>query len=220
MTDPYEVLGITRSASNDEIKKAYRKMSRIYHPDANIDNPDKDQAEEKFKQVQAAYKQIMDEREGKTSYGSAYSGGSWYQNVYGEQSASGESEEAAHLRAAANYINNGYYEQAMNVLENLSSRPAEWYFLHAMCHSAMGNQINALEDAETAVGMDPDNFQYQALLSRLQGGSSWYNTMSTGYGFNREAGNLSDCCCRCLAWSVFCNCCCGGSACPGIFLCC
>ena len=51
-------------------KKAYRKLSRKYHPDANINNPNKAQAEEKFKEVQQAYDQIMKEREYGSSYGS------------------------------------------------------------------------------------------------------------------------------------------------------
>ena len=74
MTDPYEVLGVSRGASDDEIKKAYRKLSRTYHPDANINNPNKDQAEAKFKEVQQAYQQIMHEREYGTtgSYGNGY----------------------------------------------------------------------------------------------------------------------------------------------------
>lgn len=63
MIDPYQVLGVSRSASDDEIKKAYRNLSRKYHPDANINNPNKDQAEEKFKQVQQAYDQIMKEKQ-------------------------------------------------------------------------------------------------------------------------------------------------------------
>ena len=60
MTDPYSVLGVDRNATEDEIKKAYRRLSRKYHPDANINNPHKDEAEAKFKEVQQAYKQIMD----------------------------------------------------------------------------------------------------------------------------------------------------------------
>ena len=63
MSDPYQILGVDQSASDEEIKKAYRKLSRQYHPDANINNPHKDEAEAKFKEVQQAYQQIMDERE-------------------------------------------------------------------------------------------------------------------------------------------------------------
>ena len=63
MTDPYQVLGVTRGASDEEIKKAYRTLSRKYHPDANVNNPNKDQAEERFKQVQQAYDQIMKEKQ-------------------------------------------------------------------------------------------------------------------------------------------------------------
>ena len=71
MTDPYEVLGLKRGASDEEIKKAYRTLSRKYHPDANINNPNAAQAEEKFKQVQAAYDQIMKEKDqGYSGYGS------------------------------------------------------------------------------------------------------------------------------------------------------
>ncbi len=63
MMDPYSILGVTPSASDEEIKKAYRTLSRKYHPDANINNPNKDAAEEKFKEIQAAYNRIMDERQ-------------------------------------------------------------------------------------------------------------------------------------------------------------
>ena len=70
MNDPYKVLGIDPSATDDEVKTAYRKLSRKYHPDANINNPNKDKAEEMFKLVGQAYDQIMNERK------SGYSGGS------------------------------------------------------------------------------------------------------------------------------------------------
>ena len=79
MLDPYSVLGVSRNATDEEIKKAYRKLSRKYHPDANINNPNKDQAEEKFKEVQQAYEQIMKERE----YGSSGNYGPYSQNGYG-----------------------------------------------------------------------------------------------------------------------------------------
>lgn len=76
MSDPYKVLGISRDATDDEVKQAYRKLSRKYHPDANINNPNKDKAEEMFKLVGQAYNQIMDER--KNGYGSSGYGGYGY----------------------------------------------------------------------------------------------------------------------------------------------
>ena len=82
--DPYQVLGVSRNATDEDIKKAYRKLSRKYHPDANVNNPNKAQAEEQFKRVQQAYKQVMDERNG-TSYQSG--SGSYSQGSYGHGSA-------------------------------------------------------------------------------------------------------------------------------------
>ena len=102
MTDPYSVLGISRGASTEEIKKAYRQLSRKYHPDANVNNPNKAQAEEKFKQVQEAYNQIIHEKEnGGSSYGS-YSGS--YGGSYGSGNSynSYSSSEDQRIVAAAN----------------------------------------------------------------------------------------------------------------------
>ena len=78
MRNPYEVLGVPQNASDEEIKKAYRKLSRKYHPDANINNPNKAQAEEKFKEIQQAYQQIMKEKE------QGYSGSASGQGGYGD----------------------------------------------------------------------------------------------------------------------------------------
>ena len=55
--DPYKVLGVDKKASQDEIKKAYRKLARQYHPDAN---PGDASAEERFKEVQGAYDVLSD----------------------------------------------------------------------------------------------------------------------------------------------------------------
>ena len=55
--DPYSVLGVDRKATADEIKKAYRKLARQYHPDRNPDDP---KAEERFKEIQSAYDIVGD----------------------------------------------------------------------------------------------------------------------------------------------------------------
>ena len=162
MFDPYSVLGVSRDASDDEIKKAYRKLSRKYHPDANINNPNKAQAEEKFKEVQQAYEQIMKEREygssgNYNSYGGFGGFGTQGQNTY-------QDEEAVRRQAAANYINSRHYKEAMNVLSSLQQRNGQWYYLSAMANMGLGNNVNALNDARSAVNMEPDNMQYQICL--------------------------------------------------------
>ena len=119
MLDPYSVLGVSRDASMDEIKKAYRKLSRKYHPDANINNPNKEQAEEMFKQVQQAYDQIVREREQGTSQNSWYGG---YQSG-GYQTQ--DDQRSMEMRAAANYINAGHYREALNVLERMPEKNGE-----------------------------------------------------------------------------------------------
>ena len=222
MSDPYSILGIDRNATDEEVKKAYRKLSRQYHPDANINNPNKDEAEAKFKEVQQAYQQIMDEREkGYTSgYGSNNSSG--YGDYgpfggfgsYGYGSAgnsggtSGMSEEDAHLNAAANYIRSGHYKEALNVLDGISQHSAKWYFYSASANSGLGNNVTALEHAKEAVRLDPQNLQYQMLVQRLEGGGSWYQTRQSMYGY---PGAFDSSCCMklCLA-NLMCNLCCGG----------
>lgn len=94
MRDPYQVLGVSRDASDEEIKKAYRALSRKYHPDANVNNPNKDAAEEKFKEIQQAYQRIMDEKQngGRSGYGSGY-GSSSYGSGSGSSGSYDEFEE-------------------------------------------------------------------------------------------------------------------------------
>ncbi len=220
MSDPYKVLGLERGASMDEVKKAYRALSRKYHPDANVNNPNKDQAEERFKEIQQAYQQIVYEKEHGTSssYGDPYGGFGGY-GGYGSYGGYGRSSDAyngnVELRAAANYINAGHYQEAMNVLNNISDRDATWYYLHACANAGLGNNVNAKEDAEKAVSLDPGNPEYQRLLDALNNGS-WYGGMGQGYGMeNCGAGGsakvLIPCCALCLITTLCCRapiCCC------------
>jgi molecular chaperone DnaJ len=209
MTDPYEVLGLRRGASDEEIKKAYRNLSRKYHPDANVNNPNKDQAEEKFKQVQAAYDQIMKEKEqGYSGYGS-YGG---YQ-----QSSSGTGDSYSnYLNAAMNYIRAGRYNEALNVLSGMERKGAQWYYLSAIANNGLGNNVVALDHAKRAASMEPNRMEYRALVQQLQGGGAWYDQMSTPYGGMSAMGD--DVCCRLCLANLICNmCCCGGRG--GFFYC-
>ena len=123
MRDPYQVLGVSQDASEEEIKKAYRKLSRMYHPDANINNPNKAQAEEKFKEIQQAYQQIMKQREqGSSPYGNqgygygnnGYGNGGNAQNGYGGYSDFGGFDDFfggfgfGGFGSAGGYGQNGY----------------------------------------------------------------------------------------------------------------
>lgn len=207
MSDPYKVLGVSRDASMDEIKKAYRNLSRKYHPDANINNPNKEKAEEMFKLVQQAYEQIVDERERGSSSGS-YGGFGGFSGR--SQNTAGSDEESLKYQAAANYLNNGHIREAMNVLDGMRDRGAMWYYLHAIANSRMGNNVNAVEDARRAVALEPDNQQYQMLLHQLENGGQWYTDMGQGYGYERQNPSAGNWCCQCLALNM----CCGGCGVP------
>ncbi len=210
MFDPYSVLGVSRDASDEEIKKAYRKLSRKYHPDANINNPNKAQAEEKFKEVQQAYEQIMKERE----YGSYYGNNGNY-GGFGSQTNSGyQDEEAVRRQAAANFIQSGHYREAMNVLSSLSQKNAQWYYLSSIANMGLGNNVNALNDIRQAVNMEPDNLQYRMLLQRMEGGGTWYQEQQNPFG-GMPSDNGDYCMKLCLA-NMLCNLCCGGG---GVFCC-
>lgn len=225
MTDPYSTLGISRDASDEEIKKAYRSLSRRYHPDANINNPNKDAAEARFKEVQQAYQQIMKEREYGGSGGNSgnpFGDGSPFGDAggygpfrgfygqYQQQQGSGasESEEDIHLRAAANFINSRHYKEALNVLNGISSRNAQWYYYSAVANSGAGNNVMALQHAKEALRMEPGNYQYQILVNRLESGGMWYQQQQSPYQTTFMGGS-SFCMKLCLA-NLVCNLCCGG----------
>lgn len=227
MYDPYKVLGVSRDASNEEIKKAYRALSRRYHPDANQNNPNKEAAEEKFKEIQQAYQQIMKERENGGSgqsyggYGSSgqgyggyggyggFGGYGGYGSYGGSQSSQASGDEySSYMTAAANYIRSGHYKEALNVLNNIKDRTAQWYYYSAVANSGMGNNVAALEHAKRAASMEPGNAEYQMLVRQLEGGGTWYRNMSSPYGSPVSTSN--DLCLKLCLINLVCNMCCGG----------
>ena len=226
MTDPYSVLGVSPNATDDDIKKAYRNLSRKYHPDANINNPNKAQAEEKFKQVQSAYDQIQQMKKGtwtggpqgynsSQSYGNSYGGfgdfGSFggFGGFGGFGQSSANNSQPDYLRSVRTYIQSGHYREALNLLSNIQDRSAEWYYLSAIANVNLGNNVIAKEHAEQAVRMVPGNMQYQQLLQSLRSGNTWYTQQAQDYG-NMHIYSGSTCTKLCLGLMA-CNLCCGGS---------
>lgn len=203
MKDPYQVLGVSRGASDEEIKKAYRALSRKYHPDANVNNPNREQAEERFKEVQQAYDQIMKEKQ---QGGSSYS-----YNHAGDYSSGGsysQSGDNPQMQAAANYIANHCYTEALNVLNNIpfAERRARWYYYSALANQGAGNNIVAKEHAARAVEMEPSNMEYRQFLQHLEYGGTWYSNMGSSY--ERPYASAGNWCLSILFLNMLCNCCC------------
>lgn len=195
ITDPYKILEVSPKASNDEVKKAYRELSRKYHPDSYINNPLSELAEEKFKEIQEAYNQIMDERE--RGYSSDSTAGH-----YGSDNWSGNSNE---MNAALNYINARHYNEALHVLSGITNRTARWYYYSALANSGMGNNMEALNHAKQAASMEPGNQEYSSLLNQLQWGGQRYQNMGYGYGRNSNYG-MGNLCCDLWCADTLCEC--------------
>ena len=110
MRDPYEVLGVPSNASDDEVKRAYRELSRKYHPDGYVDNPLAGLAEEKFKEVQEAYQQIMNQRTGNGSYQQSSQSGQGYYQQGGYRQQGGSQINQQQYQ----YYGNGYGRNPYN----------------------------------------------------------------------------------------------------------
>ena len=194
--DPYKVLGVSRDASDEEIKKAYRRLAKKYHPDLN---PGDAEAARRMQEVNAAYEQIKEPEKAAQ--------GSYDHDPFGGSRQGGSS----YTSAAAQYIRFRRYREALNALENESERDARWYYLSAIAHDGLGDQVAALEHIRKAVSMEPDNMEYLRALDIIENGGSAYRRQAEDYGgFTMRSGLCSNPClfflAQILCWR-YCGCC-------------
>ena len=203
MDDPYKVLGVSPDASDDEIKQAYRRLAKQYHPDRN---PGDEAAAKKMQQINAAYEQIKNPEKAQPNAGSYQRYGSAGYDPFGgsyQRTYSQESQGDPYQRSAYSYIRYGRYREALNVLQNCTQRDARWYYLSALANDGLGNQVTALEHIKRAVSMDPGNLTYQQTLNQIEYGSSTaYRQQAGNYrGFTMRGNPCANLClCLFLQW--------------------
>ena len=214
--DPYKVLGVSRDASDEEIKRAYRRLAKKYHPDLN---PGDAEAARKMQEVNAAYEQIKDPDKAAQNPSGGYNPyGSGGYNPFGSGgydpfgSSYRQSSGPSYQQSAAQYIRFGRYREALNTLEAASERDAQWYYLSALANDGLGNQVTALEHIRRAVSMEPDNPEYLRVLDAMESGGTAYRQRTGDFrGFTMGATPCSSLC-LCYLLQLFC--------CRGRFFCC
>ncbi len=187
--DPYRVLGVNRSASNEEIKKKYHQLVRKYHPDQHRNNPLGDLAGEKLKEINEAYDNIMKERSG----GGSYTGG-------GSSGYTGGGSDFMRVRAL---IQSGNITQAEAILDQISSRPAEWHYLKGIIFLRKGWYDGARQHFQTAYSMDPQNPEYANAINQMSSQSAGYRNF---YGGANTSDSCCQTCCCALALDSCCEC--------------
>ena len=198
MRDPYQVLGVPNTASDEEIKKAYRNLARKYHPDNYHDNPLADLAQERMKEINEAYETIQNQRKGRTS-------GSGYGNTgggYGAGYQGGYSAGNSRFQQVRQAINQGELNMAEELLNASAERGAEWHFLKGAVCYRRGWMDEAKRYYQMAVQMDPNNMEYRRAWQVVNGGAGSYRP--EGYDHVSTAGCDSNCSRFCMAW-LCCN---------------
>ncbi|MBO4283419.1 MAG: J domain-containing protein [Clostridia bacterium] len=212
MKDPYQVLGIPPTATDEEVKEAYRNLARKYHPDNyNADNPLADLATEKMQEINEAYDAIKNERinakmRAETSGQNAGSGAT------GHTGGDPNDPHYAAYCEARRYLNSRRVSAADGILSRIpeNERSAEWHFLKSVVLMHRGWMNDAMRELETACGMDPDNQEYQQAKEMFNRSASGYGSTYYNEGaYRRESAGCCDadfCTTLCLA-NLLCNLC-------------
>ncbi|MDL2287793.1 DnaJ domain-containing protein [Oscillospiraceae bacterium OttesenSCG-928-F05] len=209
MADPYKILGVSPGASDEEVKRAYRDLARKYHPDKYAENPLSDLAEEKMKEINEAYDEVMRRRAqggsgqsgtsaGRSGQGNSRSGSSG--SSWGGSGGSGVLAEARRCLASGNL------QRAEEILNATSDHSAEWYFLMGSLAYRKGWFDEATRYYETAASMDPGNLEYRQAVNTMRGGASSYYRQAPGGGSSTcdccSSLICADCCCECMGGNL------------------
>ncbi len=205
MKDPYQILGVSRDASDKDIQKAYHKLVKKYHPDNfTNDNPLKDLANEKMQEINEAYDEIQRIR---SSQGSS-SGSSYSKN---SSSGGNYSSSFTEIRIL---INQKRFNEAGKRLSVVGEwdRTAEWHYLMSVVLMQRGNVNDAMRELELACSMDPSNEEYQRAKTMFNNsargyGSTYYDN-GAYYGRRQRSSSdeACDCCMNLICLDCLCEC--------------
>lgn len=200
MTDPYKVLGVSPGATDEEIKDAYRKLARKYHPDNYVNNPLSDLATEKMKEINEAYDAVQRQRKGGGSTG-GYGGQRSY-GGYRQQTSSGSGQFADIRRL----IESGRLADAEELLDGVSAGQlnAEWNYLKGIVNYRKGWLDNAVTYLGNACNMEPNNMEYRTAYSRLM------QQRQSGFGGSQMGSSACEICASLYCANLCCNCMGGG----------
>ena len=219
--DPYAVLGVSKGASQEEIKAAYRELVKKYHPDKYVGNPLADLAEEKLQEINEAYDLLTKGYSGAQtgSSGTAYGPGSSHyagaqgSQTYGNYSAEGQYSYSSQSSSGDYFtvrqaLDRNDLQTAHTILINMRDRTAEWYFLSGVLSYKMGYVPDALSYVQQAMGMDPNNQEYRSIYAQMtmtpSGNLYQRRSDQQGYGQNQSADDLCNILPFCFCMSPFC----------------
>ncbi|KUO71987.1 MAG: molecular chaperone DnaJ, partial [Clostridia bacterium BRH_c25] len=201
MRNPYEVLGIREGTDAEGIRRAYMELVKKYHPDQYQNNPLSDLAEEKLKEINEAYDYLMKKAEAQ--------GGIRSSRQQEERGYRNNQEDAgrSYYDQARAYVNMGNVAAAEEILNNISFRGGEWYYLKGLIFMRRGWYNEAVTSLKTAVDMEPGNYEFRDALNRVVNTNRQYQSTvynRRGYSTGPDLCSLcqclicTDCCCECM----------------------